>query len=437
MPLRSHYVKEAFKLDTPSEVKLAGWIYRIRDLGGVKFLLLRDKTGIIQIVVKKDKAPKAYDVAETLTEESIVVVEGLTRKDERAPGGIEVLASNITVLNRAQKPLPLSLNRDMNNLGKRLDWRFLDLRNNLTQLIFIVKSEVANAIREYFRSKGFIEIFTSKIVAQATEGGANVFPLVYFGKEAFLAQSPQLYKQLMMATGVDKVFEIGPVFRAEKHHTIRHLCEYHSVDYEMAFIEDYNEVMDIAEGLVRHVIRKLEKEMGSEIEEKFGPLPSIPKSVPRITIKEAYRTLRSMGRDIKEGDDLSSDEEELLANFIKKEYGSDLFFITEYPWKIRPFYTMKKLDDPQYTYSFDLILRGLEIATGGQREHRYEVLVKQIKEKGLNPLSFRFYTEYFKYGMPPHGGAGLGLERLVMKLLSLKNIREARLTPRDPERLFP
>ncbi|HIQ03834.1 MAG TPA: aspartate--tRNA(Asn) ligase [Desulfurococcales archaeon] len=437
MPLRTHYISEVFKLNPGVRVRVAGWVHKIRDLGGIKFVILRDRSGIIQVVVKRDKTPEAYSVVEDLVEESVVTVEGVTVSDRRAPGGIEILASSIKVLNKSSKPLPLNFERDIDNLGRRLDWRFIDLRSKRVQLIFIVESEVANAIREYFRLNGFIEIFTSKIVAQATEGGANVFPLVYFGREAFLAQSPQLYKQLMMATGVDRVFEIGPVFRAEKHHTVRHLCEYHSVDYEMAFIKDYSEVMDVAEGLVRYIIEYLNSKMGAEIESVFGQLPVVPKDVPRITFREACRILKSKGRNVTENSDLTSTDEEILAEYVRREYDSDLFFITEYPWSIRPFYTMRKDSEPQYTYSFDLILRGLEVATGGQREHRYSILVEQIKEKGLNPESFKFYTEYFKYGMPPHGGAGFGLERLVMKILNLKNIREARLTPRDPERLHP
>ncbi len=417
---------------------VAGWVDTIRIHGKLVFIILRDRTGKMQLVVKRNISENAWREAKKLSPESVIGAKGILVESKAALGGREIVVEELVVYSKAD-PLPIDIkDHSKTTLAKRLDWRFLDLRNPRNQLIFLVEAEMARAAREYFYNNGFVEIYTSKIVGAATEGGAEVFSIVYFDKPAFLAQSPQLYKQMGVISGFEKVFEIGPAFRAEPHHTTRHLTEYTSVDFEMGFIDSYEDVMRVAEQAVLSMIQAGLERYGKRVREFFpNTLDRVPRSIPRITIREAYKLLRSSGVSVEEGEDLSSEAERKLGEIVLREYDAPLVFVTEYPWRVRPFYTMRKSDEPEWTYSFDLLFRGLEIATGGQREHRYEVLVKQLEEKGLNPKNFEWYLSMFRYGAPPHGGAGIGLERVVMQFLGLGNIREARLLPRDPERLVP
>jgi len=420
------------------EYVVAGWVDAVRVHGKLVFVVIRDRTGKIQAVAKKNISEEAWRTAKDLTPESVVAVRGVLVESKAALGGREIQAKEIRVYSRAE-PLPIDIHDHSKTiLAKRLDWRFLDLRNPRNQTIFLVEAEMARAAREWLVNHGFVEIFTSKIVGAATEGGAEVFSIVYFDKPAFLAQSPQLYKQMGVIAGFERVYEIGPAFRAEPHHTTRHLTEYTSVDLEMGFIDSYEDVMDMVEGVVTSMIRAALDRYRRRIGEYFpNAVTELPRRIPRITIREAYRLLEQAGIKVNWGEDLSSEAERKLGEIVLKEYGSPLVFVTEYPWGARPFYTMRKPDAPEWTLSFDLLFRGLEIATGGQREHRYDVLRRQIEEKGLNPRNFEWYLAMFRYGAPPHGGAGIGLERVVMQTLGLGNIREARLLPRDPERLTP
>lgn len=431
-------IESLFEAETGKEYVIAGWVDTVRVHGKLVFVVVRDRSGKIQVVAKKNVSEEAWKTARELTPESVVAVRGVLVESKAALGGREIQAREIVLLNKAD-PLPIDIHDHTKTvLAKRLDWRFLDLRNPRNQAIFLIEAEMARVAREWFNSNGFVEIFTSKIVGAATEGGAEVFSIVYFDKPAFLAQSPQLYKQLGVIAGFERVYEIGPAFRAEPHHTTRHLTEYTSVDLEMGFIDSYEDVMDAVEGVVRSMVESAVSRYRKRIEEFFpDAVTKLPNKFPRITIREAYELLEQAGMSVEWGEDLSSEAERKLGEIIEKEYGSPIVFVTEYPWRARPFYTMKKPDDPEWTLSFDLLFRGLEIATGGQREHRYDVLRKQIEEKGLNPRSFEWYLNMFRYGAPPHGGAGIGLERVVMQTLGLPNIREARLLPRDPERLVP
>ncbi|KSW11772.1 aspartate--tRNA(Asp/Asn) ligase [Pyrodictium occultum] len=426
------------KGEVGKEYTVAGWVDTVRAHGGIVFIILRDRTGKMQLVVKRNVSKESWKIAKSLNPESVIAARGALVESKAALGGRELVVSELVVYSEAE-PLPIDI-RDYRKttLAKRLDWRFLDLRNPRNMLIFLVEAEMARAARDWFYEHGFVEIFTPKIVGAATEGGAEVFSLVYFDKPAFLAQSPQLYKQMGVISGFERVFEIGPAFRAEPHHTTRHLTEYTSLDLEMGFIDSFEDVMDTVEGVVRAMVRRVIEVYGDRIREYFPDARlEEPKEIPRITIREAYKLLESAGVPVEWGEDLSSEAERRLGEIIEREYGSPMVFVTEYPWRARPFYTMRKPDDPEWTLSFDLLFRGLEIATGGQREHRYEVLLRQIEEKGLNPKSFEWYLNMFRFGAPPHGGAGIGLERVVMQLLGLGNIREARLLPRDPERLVP
>jgi aspartyl-tRNA synthetase len=422
-----------------SSVRICGWVHRIRDLGGVKFVILRDRTGMLQVVFKKGELEeRVLKEVEDLREESVVCIDGFLR---RAPTreGFEVAASSLIVLSKPVEPLPLEVHSSLKaGLATRLRYRWIDARNPLVSKIFLLKSWVARKFREYYSSQGFVEIFTPKIVASGTESGANVFPLLYFDKVAYLAQSPQFYKQFAVIAGFERVYEIGPVFRAEPHHTIRHLNEYHSLDIEVGFIESYHDVMDYVEGFFRKLAMDI-KEVSDILEAFQAPEIRIPETgIPRIPIRRVYEILESeYGKRIPYGEDLDPEAEKLLGSYVREKYNSDLVFVTEYPWRVRPFYAMRKDDEPEWTYSFDLLFRGLEVVTGGQREHRYERLRENLRDKGLKEEEFQYYLEFFKHGAPPHGGAGMGLERMTMQILGLQNIREARLLPRDTERITP
>lgn len=422
-------------------VRVCGWVHKIRDLGKIKFIVLRDRTGSIQTVLKKGETlDDALSAAEEIKLESVVCVEGELR-EAKTKEGVEVKVSGVRILSVPVEPLPLEVEGSENALlATRLRYRWIDLRNPRTSTIFTFKAWVAKVFREYYESQGFVEIFTPKIVAAGTESGAEVFPVLYFDKTVYLAQSPQFYKQFAVIGGLERVYEIGPVFRAEPHHTTRHLNEYHSLDIEFGFIESHEDVMDKVEGFMRSIVARIEEEPAKKALETFGvEPPRIPASgIPRVRIREAYEILREVyGKEIPEGEDLDSEAEKLMGKYAKENYDSDFIFIVEYPWKVRPFYTMRKDEEPQWTRSFDLLYRGLEVVTGGQREHRYYKLIENLKDKGLNPVDFQFYLDFFKHGAPPHGGAGMGLERIVMQTLGLGNIREARLLPRDTERVTP
>ncbi len=411
------------------KVTIAGWVQNIRVLGSIVFLKVRDKEGVSQVTITKDNPN--FSMVKDITPESVVAVTGVVRKSEKAQNGWELIPEEIKVLSKAEVPLPLDISGKIESeFETRLNARFMDLRNPRVAAVFAIRDCVTTAIRNYAESKGFIEVHTPKIVGAGAEGGALLFPVDYFGKKAFLSQSPQLYKQMIMATGFDKVYEIAPYFRAEKSDTSRHVAEFIMLDVEMAFIESQEDVMKfLEEGIKRvfeHVKKHREEELsilGIELE-----VPKLP--FPRITYSEAVEKL-----GLKQGQEIGTEEEKKLGKIIEEEKGTGLYFITLFPEEEKPFYIMEAGDG--LSYSFDLELGGEEIASGGQREHRYDELVKRIKKKGLKPENFAFYLNAFKYGMPPHGGFGLGVDRLVQKMLGLPNIREVVLHPRDLKRVLP
>ncbi|MEB3844519.1 MAG: aspartate--tRNA(Asn) ligase [Desulfurococcales archaeon] len=425
-----------------STVRVCGWLHNLRDVGRIKFLVVRDRTGTIQAVFKRGCCgEEEFRRIGKLRLETVLCVEGVLARG-RTREGVEVKGERVEILSEPVEPLPLEPATSLEaGLATRLNYRWLDTRNPWVNGIFRFEALVAKAFRDYFRERGFVEIFTSKIVAAGTESGAEVFPVIYFGREAYLAQSPQFYKQMAVIGGFERVFEIGPVFRAEPHHTTRHLTEYHSLDIEMGFIEGPEDVMAEVEGFFRKIKEYAEKDPDARavLEQHGAGEIRIPRTgIPRLSIRDAYKILEEeYGKHLPWGEDLDSEAERLLGEYASKTFDSDFIFITEYPWNARPFYTMRLEDEPDWTTGFDLLYRGLEVVTGSQREHRYEVLVSNLHDKGLNPESFKFYLDFFKHGAPPHGGAGMGLERIVMQTLRLNNIREARLLPRDPERLLP
>ena len=429
--IRSNYSAEIPKKDSTS-VTLMGWVRAIRKVGKLTFIQLADREGFVQLIFK-GVSPSMQQKLDTLQRESVIAVKGKVKVNKTAPNGIEILPDELRIINLAQAPLPLEVvtQKTPAELPTRLDSRFMDLRKPEIAAIFRIKNMIVTAAREYWDKNKYIEIHSPKLLASPSESGANVFEVKYFGKKAFLAQSPQFYKQIMMIGGFDKVYEIAPVFRAEKHHTYRHVTEYTGMDFEISFIRGLEDVMTEMENLIVYIYKHIKKNASTELKilDKSITVPSTP--FPRVTMKDAFKMIGEKFND----NDLSSEQEKLFSTECKKKFSHEFVFITDFPWSTRPFYHMKK--DAKTTCSTDLICNGLEIATLAQREHRYDVLLAQIKDKKMDASTLKHYLNAFKHGCPPHGGAGLGLDRVVMKMLGLDNIREAVLFPRDPDRLWP
>ena len=420
------------KVSDDEVVLLRGWIYKIIDLSSVVFIKLRDKSGIVQLVTDKDQI-------EGLKLENAVEVVGKKSENEQAPGGIEIIVDKIKILGKTYyDKLPFEINSFKNKaaLETQLDHRTIALRRPEIRAIFKVQNEIEQAFRDYLRSKNFEQIHTAKIIDSSTEGGSEMFTVNYFDRRSFLAQSPQFYKQMMVGAGFERVYEIGHAYRAELHNTWRHLNEYVSLDVEMGFIKDEFELMDLEEGFLDYLFKHLNRVCKKELEMYKVKLPDEVK-IPRITLDEAHKILLEKYNKKSPLGNIDAKGEELICDYVKKEYGTEFVFLTKYPVTKRPMYTMPDDKDKTLTKSFDLIYDGLEITTGGQRIHDYEMLKENIIKFGLNPEDFDFYLETFKYGMPPHGGFAIGLERLTMKILKLSNIREAALIPRDMKRLTP
>ncbi|MDY2939238.1 MAG: aspartate--tRNA(Asn) ligase [Fusicatenibacter sp.] len=428
-------VKVLLELEEGSFVKVQGAVHSIRDMGEVAFIVLRKSEGLVQCVYEEGKA--AFPLKD-LKEESAVEVMGIVKKEERAPGGVEVCISEIRVLSEPTEPMPLAVNKwKMNtSLEAMLNMRPIALRNVRERAKFKIQEAVVRAFRDFLHSQGFTEIHTPKIGAKGAEGGANIFKLDYFHRPAVLAQSPQFYKQMMVGV-FDRVFEVGPVFRAEKHNTKRHLNEYTSLDFEMGYIDDYTDIMSMETGFLQYLMELLKKEYQKELNilnvqlPKTDQIPSVPFAKAKELVAEKY------DRKIRNPFDLEPEEEVLIGRYFKEEYDADFVFITEYPSKKRPFYAMDDPKDPRYTLSFDLLFHGLEITTGGQRIHDYRMLSEKIAARGMTEEGMEQYLSAFKHGMPPHGGLGIGLERLTMKLIGEDNVRETTLFPRDLTRLEP
>jgi aspartyl-tRNA synthetase len=429
----------AADVEPGESVTIAGWAHEIRDLGGIAFLILRDTTGRIQVKFAKDELPD--DLVETgtgVTRESVVSVVGEAEAEERAPTGVEVVPEEVDVLAPAEPELPLDPSGKVDaELPTRLDNRTLDLRSAETKAIFSIRAEALRAVREYFREVGCTEITTPKIVATGTEGGTELFPITYFGREAFMNQSPQLFKQLMVASGLERVCEIGPIFRAEEHNTPRHLNEATSIDFESAFIT-HHEAMDVCEGTLRAAYDAVATNCEAELD-VLGYDPAefalADDAFPRLTYEEAIERANATGELTEQltwGDDLTTEAEHALGNAIDGHY-----FVTDWPSEIKPFYIQDYAEDPDVSKGFDLMHPRMELVSGGQREHRYEQLVEGFEQQGLDPEAFDYYTRMFRYGMPPHAGWAYGAERLVTSMLDLPNIREAVLFPRDKQRLSP
>ncbi len=426
------YAQDAQKLNEGDSIVIAGWAENVKNLGKIAFVHVRDRTGKMQATAFPDN--KYFKDIEAIPKESVVVVSGKLAASKLKSGDKELHLDAIDVLSKAE-PIPLDISGKIDsNLDTRLDHRVVDLRNPKNMAVFKFRSKVNAALRKFMIAEGFIEIQTSKLIGAGAEGGATLFSLDYYGKTAYLSQSQQLYKQAVLSSGFDKVFEIGPSFRAEKSHTTRHLAEFTHFDFEMAWINDYDDVLKVLERMFVAVCKEVKKTAKDELE-ILGVTIAVPKlPFPRVRYADAVKLLGEAGKQIPDGEDLGTEDEKLLGQLVKKKYKNEAYFITEWPYSIKPFYIMT---DGEVSKGFDFEYRGVELSSGGQREHRHDVLKSQIAGKGLKVEDFGFYLEPFKYGMPPHGGFGMGVDRLVQMLLGLPNIREAVMFPRDPERLSP
>jgi nondiscriminating aspartyl-tRNA synthetase len=424
------------KLGEPVTVR--GWVNALRDQKRVQFVILRDETGMAQAVLGKDEQPSELNEAiSALTAESAVTVTGTVVGDERVKlGGLELKIESLQVDSIAEPELPIA---EDSALDKRMDWRYLDLRRPDRRLIFEVQTRIEQAMREFWREQGFIELHSPKLMGSASESGAELFHVDYFERDAYLAQSPQFYKQMAMAAGFGKVFEIGPVFRANPSFTSRHDTEFTSVDMELSWIDSHEDVMAVEERWLAHVLAAVAESHGEAIRETFGTeliVPTVP--FPRVTLAEAKEMLSAAGHDVPgAGYDLDPPSERALSALIAERHGHEFCFVTDYPAAVRAFYHMRHEDDPTLTKSFDLLWRGIELTTGAQREHRYERLVTQASDRGVDVASIQYYLDFFRFGAPPHGGFGFGLTRLLMMMLAQENVREVTFLYRGPHRLTP
>lgn len=435
--LERKYTRDIKPEHEGEKVSVAGWAHEIRDLGGITFILVRDREGTIQTVFKEDENEELFEKAQEVGREDVVRIEGEVKESDQAPGDRELMPSALEIIGKSEQPLPMEVSKDIDSdRATRLDNRFMDLRRPEIHAIFSLRSHLIASMEEYFEENNYINIQTPNIAKMGAEGGAELFPVVYYGEEAFLSQSPQLYKQMLMAAGFDKVYETGTAFRAENSNTSRHVSEISMFDVELAFIEDQEDVMDVLENSLRYTLEETAKRAADDLEELGVDLVVPEEEFPRISFERAREILKEeYDYEPEEEDDLDTKGEKLLGEHFE-EQGHPAFFVIGYPGE--KFYYMEAREGDKYqSRRFDLIYKGLELASGGQREHDMDKLMAAIEEEGIDPEDISFYLESFKFGMPPHGGYGLGLDRLVRQVGELDNVKEGILFPRDPDRLTP
>ncbi len=431
--LRTHYSSQLTKKLDGKTVAVAGWVEKIRDIGKVKFLIVRDKDGETQVTAKKGECPEAvFDAISSLTRESVVSVKGTVKTSKAAPSGVEVFPQEIVVLSKSEAPLPLETDPNIKSeLETRINYRFIDLRRKEVQAVFRVKDVVHRAFIRYMEQEGFTLVHVPCVVAASTEGGTNLFPISYFENEAFLSQSPQLYKQMLMASGLDKVLIVTPVFRAEEHNTTRHLNESTQMDIEVAFVEDEQSALKYMQSAIHFIYSQVENQCKPQLEalKRKISVPQMP--FKQLTYDRALELLKKDGIKIQWGGDLTPEAERALCKHFNP------VIVTKWPTDARAFYAMAEPGNEKICRGYDLLIDGLEISSGAQRQHDYGLLVKEMKRRKMNPKNFEFYLNAFKYGMPPHAGWSFGLERLTQVICGATNIREAMLWPRDRTRLTP
>ncbi len=419
----------------PGKVEIQGFIENLRDKKNMQFVVIRDLSGKIQVTVVKEEHPEAAEIFSHATLESTVKIVGeAVANDYVKLGGIEIIPESVELTSKAEA-LPIG---PESSIDQRLDYRWIDLRSPEKTLIFQVETTLNQAMRQFAIDQGCIEIHTPTLIKTASEGGADVFEVKYFDKKAYLIQSPQFYKQMAMCAGFEKVVINTPVFRAEKSHTKKHATEFSGFDIELSYVSSQEDVMKFEEELLAYAIGEVYKKHGQKVKELLGVdivVPTLP--FPRITVKDAYKILRELGLNIEDGDDFTTEQEVALCNYMEEKNGHQFFFVSEYPTAVRAFYTMAKEDEPEYSKSYDLYFKDVEITSGAQREHRPDILRQQILNKGIDPSTMDDYINFFKNGCPPHGGFGLGLDRFLMLLLDLPSLKEAMYVFRGPDRLNP
>jgi aspartyl-tRNA synthetase len=430
---------EELKARVGEKVQLAGWVHDVRALGGLVFVLLRNSKGIVQLAVpKKQVRPEVFELVGSLHQEDVISCEGLVKENKAARLGFEIVPETVSLISKSAAPLPLDP-RGVTPaaLDTRLLWRSLELRRPQTTAVFRIENQVVEAAEAFLRTKGFMRVFTPSILGGISEGGAEVFKIDYYGRPAFLRQDPQLHRQLTIAGGFDRIYDLGTNWRAELSRTPRHVSEHRTIAPEMAFISDERDIMRVEEEMVAHMVRHVREKCAEELK-TMGVDPAVPKTpFPELKFPDIYELLASKGKKLPRGEDIDEESKDLLAAHAKEEFGSDFFFVNRFPFAPKPFYIMRVDDEPEFARSTDLQFGSLELSSGGQREHRHERIMAQIKEKGIDAGSLQWFTEPFRYGVPPHGGFSLGIERFVAHLLGLPSIKEAILFPRDPERLVP
>ncbi|MDE1873772.1 MAG: aspartate--tRNA(Asn) ligase [Candidatus Micrarchaeota archaeon] len=436
--LRVQYIEDTPKAPG-SEIKIGGRVVRITDAKNVKFVWVRDISGMMQLTVLKESAgAELMKTVDGLMQNDFVVVSGKVPQEIKSKSGAEMLPEKIEVVGKSLEPSPIDVEGFIeSSFDKRFDWRALDLRSPRQMAIFAVESKVLGGMHKYLSSQGFMQVFTPSLMGASSEGGSEVFTLRHFGKTAYLRQDPQLHRDLLMLAGYEKVYEIGPSWRAELSNTPRHMTEHRTCAAEMSFISDEKDIIKLETKLVSKVLAGVVKECETELK-TLGAEVAIPKgSFPVFTFPKIYEILEGLGKHVEAGEDYDHEAELLLAKHAKEKYNSDFFFVDRFPFKVKPFYVMRVEKSPEWARSVDLIYKGVEISTGGQREHRYEKLLEQAMEKGLDLENLKWFTDFFKYGAPPHGGFSMGIERFTASLLNIENIRETTLFPRAPERLLP
>ena len=425
-------------------ISVSGWVDTVRDQKKVQFVVLRDESGAVQLVhpraFAEDGTPEPDELAETisgLAQGTFLTATGELKHDERVKlGGVEIKLEGLEIAGAANPETPIA---DDTGVDKRMDWRFLDLRQPKNNLIFRIQTTLEHAWRTYWVENDFIELHTPKLMASASESKAELFEVDYFEGKAYLSQSPQFFKQMAQPAGFGKIFEVGPAFRADPSFTSRHATEFTSVDSEISWIDSHEDVMRLHEELLVAGFQAVKDKHGAEIEALFGVEVTVPTTpFPRIPLAEAKRIIAERGYTVpRTDDDMDPEGERQIAAYVKEEFGHEFVFLTDYASSIRPFYHMRHEGDPSLTNSYDLIFNGVEISTGAQREHRVDILIEQAKDKGLDPEELDFYLDFFRYGVPPHGGFGMGLSRVLMLMLHLSNIRESTYLFRGPTRLLP
>lgn len=435
---RTHYTDQIENAKS-EKVVIAGWVHEVKDLARTRFIWLRDRQGLAQItIVKANASPEILKISEALGSEDVIIVEGTPVKERIAKVGSEIAPTKIEVIVKTQEPAPLDISGKIeSNLDVRLDWRVIDLRRRENLAIFQIQSKLVEGMLEYLSRNGYLQVFTPCLLGGASEGGSEVFKTDYFGKEAFLRQDPQLHRQLCIAAGFDKIYDLGPSWRAELSHTPRHLCEHRGMAVEFGFLNDETDTMRVEEALVVAAMEKVKKDCVRELE-ALGVEVEIPRTpFPEVRFPEIYDILEQYGKELPRGKDVDKEAETLLCNYVREKHKTEAFFINRFPFKAKPFYVMRVDDDPEWARSVDFEFRDIEQSSGGQREHRYEKIMQQLEEKKVNAEGMKWFTEPFKFGVPPHGGFCLGIERFTMALLKKENLRETTLFPRTPERLLP